>query len=247
MMDMASKIAKLTEDDNKSSVARAAGLPANAINDLINKGNVPKVDKALRLARALDVPLDWLVDDEADFPVPDSPGKRIEDHSTDDLRLELIRRAHLLYMDCLRIVGQLTSVNWSDLARRAYDLPLGETDPEAEQILKQADALENKLFGIESMLDMQLEFDAYERGVARTVGRPAQPILAWREQLDQSFRGHAAYRALTELKSLRSTFTLPTMRDAAEQQRVSRLAELERMKLAQPASGKKAARLTDDA
>ena len=91
----AEKLAKLTEDDNKSKVAAKAGLPPTAISDYINKGNIPRSDKALALAKALRVPLEWLVDDAMDLPVPPelkpaAPSASML--SDDDLLFELARR-----------------------------------------------------------------------------------------------------------------------------------------------------------
>ena len=70
-MKFADKLSQLTADDNKARLSRAAGLPPNAINDYINKGHRPGIDNALALAKVLRVPLEWLVDDAAEWPPPD--------------------------------------------------------------------------------------------------------------------------------------------------------------------------------
>jgi len=67
-MTIADKLKRLTEERIKSKVCRRAGLPAQTINAIIFKRYTPRADVALRLARALEVDVRWLIDDEQDFP-----------------------------------------------------------------------------------------------------------------------------------------------------------------------------------
>ncbi|HUO07066.1 MAG TPA: helix-turn-helix transcriptional regulator [Phycisphaerae bacterium] len=81
-MKFAEKLKRLTVGVNKAKVAREAGLPTNAVNDYIGRGYIPRLDKALKLARALNVSLEFLADDSADFPPP-GPGTSIAPMAAD--------------------------------------------------------------------------------------------------------------------------------------------------------------------
>ena len=67
-MTFAEKLDKLTATHNRAKLSRACGLPQNAIADYINKGHVPSVGRALTIAQALGVSLDWIADDEQEWP-----------------------------------------------------------------------------------------------------------------------------------------------------------------------------------
>jgi hypothetical protein len=69
-MGFKEKLARLTGGRIKSQVAREAGLPQTTVSDYINKGYIPRADLALRLAKALDVSVEWLIDDEQGWPPP---------------------------------------------------------------------------------------------------------------------------------------------------------------------------------
>jgi len=62
------KLAKLTEDRKKTVISRRAGLPPTAINNYISKQQTPSCVVALRIARALHVSVDWLIDDSQTWP-----------------------------------------------------------------------------------------------------------------------------------------------------------------------------------
>lgn len=62
------KLRRLVQDMNKSAVARRAGISPQAIDSYVRLGNVPLIDSAVRLARALGVDIAWLIDDERDWP-----------------------------------------------------------------------------------------------------------------------------------------------------------------------------------
>jgi transcriptional regulator with XRE-family HTH domain len=69
-MDMATKIAKLVERSGmkQADIARAAGIPPSRLTEAKNGTYKPPLQVALRLARALNVPLDYLADDTQDTP-----------------------------------------------------------------------------------------------------------------------------------------------------------------------------------
>ena len=62
------KLRHLCVDRNKSAVSRRAGLPPNGIADYFGKGYLPRADTALRIVQALNVSLEWLVDDRQGWP-----------------------------------------------------------------------------------------------------------------------------------------------------------------------------------
>ncbi|HZK80617.1 MAG TPA: helix-turn-helix transcriptional regulator [Humisphaera sp.] len=67
-MTFAEKLAKLTEDKRKNVVAERAKIAPRAISDYLSKGTQPGAETALRLARVLRVDVDWLIDEEQDWP-----------------------------------------------------------------------------------------------------------------------------------------------------------------------------------
>jgi transcriptional regulator with XRE-family HTH domain len=67
-MTFTEKLSRLVADRNRAAVARNAGLPPNAVSDYVNKGYTPRADTAFRLARALNVSVDWLLDDQQGWP-----------------------------------------------------------------------------------------------------------------------------------------------------------------------------------
>lgn len=51
---------------NVSSAGRRVGVPATTLRDIL-RGSTPGYDTAVKIAKGFDVPLDWLLDDAADF------------------------------------------------------------------------------------------------------------------------------------------------------------------------------------
>lgn len=70
---MHQKISRLLEDRSKADISGRAGFKSKiAISNIINKKSDVRVSTALKVARALNVPLDWLADDSQDWPPPAS-------------------------------------------------------------------------------------------------------------------------------------------------------------------------------
>lgn len=87
------KIKKLSSGINKASACKAAGLSVTTISNYIAMGSIPRADIALKIAKALNVPLAWLVDDSADFPVPTpAEAPTAAQLSDEDLAAEVARR-----------------------------------------------------------------------------------------------------------------------------------------------------------
>ena len=126
-MRFAEKLAKLTENGGKAKLSQKAGLPSTAISDYISKGNVlPRVDKALSLARALAVPLEWLADDAQGWPPPEptSPPSA-SDLSDRKLMGEVVRRRRLVRMNALESLEIAEGTDWASVRRAIPSVPKG--------------------------------------------------------------------------------------------------------------------------
>ena len=67
-MSFAQKLKRLTSDRHKNKLSLRAGLHATAICDYVSKGSEPSASNALKIAKVLDVDLEWLVDDLSEWP-----------------------------------------------------------------------------------------------------------------------------------------------------------------------------------
>jgi transcriptional regulator with XRE-family HTH domain len=67
-MTFQAKLTRLVADRNKSEVSRRAGLIHTAVSSYIARGCIPRADIAMRIARALNVSVEWLLDDSAGWP-----------------------------------------------------------------------------------------------------------------------------------------------------------------------------------
>ena len=117
-MQFVEKLKALVADKNKSDLARRAGLSATAISDYLLKGYIPRADKALALARALKVPLDWLLDDQQDWPAPAPDEFPLTNVSDADLMGEACRRQRLEALRLRAALDRIERLDWSEVARR---------------------------------------------------------------------------------------------------------------------------------
>ena len=67
-MTFRDKLRRLMEDRHYARVARRANLTAATVFNYVNGTHAPKADSALRLARALNVSIEWLLDDSQGWP-----------------------------------------------------------------------------------------------------------------------------------------------------------------------------------
>jgi helix-turn-helix protein len=91
-MDFREKVRRLVGTQNKSELSRLAGLPDTAIDAVVNKGREPLASNAVKLARVLRVPSDWLFDDERGWP---PPGARFDASELSDLEVAQILEARI--------------------------------------------------------------------------------------------------------------------------------------------------------
>jgi transcriptional regulator with XRE-family HTH domain len=68
-MTIHDKLERLTGDMNRSKIARRVGVTPSAIYSYLPPhGRMPSAAVAFRLAKALNVSMDWLLDDGAAWP-----------------------------------------------------------------------------------------------------------------------------------------------------------------------------------
>jgi transcriptional regulator with XRE-family HTH domain len=124
-MDFTEKLRRLGQEVNKAKAAESVGLAATTISNYIAKGSTPRADIALKIARALQVPLEWLVDDAQGWPPPKSSNNGSHAGLLTDGELigELLHRRRLAQLDLLEKLERAERVNWSDLHRRLVAVP----------------------------------------------------------------------------------------------------------------------------
>lgn len=67
-MTFLQKLARLTADRHKVRISRRAGLAPTTVSNYLNRGSMPGADIAFRLARALNVSVEWMLDDSQGWP-----------------------------------------------------------------------------------------------------------------------------------------------------------------------------------
>lgn len=88
-MTYSEKIKRLTDGRSAAKLGRVVGLHKSAIRDVVNTGKRPRIDKAIKIARALGVTADWLFDDAQDWPPPSATPRSADAEAV----LDLIARA----------------------------------------------------------------------------------------------------------------------------------------------------------
>jgi len=129
------KLTSLLEDRTAKEVAESAGLTAKALYDIIGKGATPRAETCLALAQALDVPVEYLINDK--YGPDDAPNSPYHDIPDDVIQLESARRFRL---KLLRITEALDLAEASDLMQFAAllfeagldDWPVDLGDPRYE-------------------------------------------------------------------------------------------------------------------
>jgi len=134
-MDFWDKLAKITaETSTKSRAAKAAGLPASAISNYISKRQMPRADKAFSLARALGVPLEWLINDAQDWPPPkpkEQPSLR--DIADGDLLREIATRERRAILEFYEAIKAAESIDWKRATEELRSLQPADPLPDRVQ------------------------------------------------------------------------------------------------------------------
>ena len=121
-MDITQKLRRLSEGQNKSAIGSKVGLKPTQMNDYTNKGFKPRYDIAFKLAKALDVSIEWLLDDEADWPPQTANKKALVCQLTDqELQAEVAKRQRDTTTRLLDALDQAEKINWSDEENRTGD------------------------------------------------------------------------------------------------------------------------------
>lgn len=157
-MTFTEKLTRLTAEQSKKRIAKAAGLPNAAISNYISKKQMPRGDKALALARALEVPVEWLLDDEQDeWPAPKIAKPSIAAFSDDELMMELARRyrhAIVEFLDAARIAEK---IDWPDATRAAKAaVPTGPFPPIVKRAVAAFENLELKHDRMQQAFDLHV-------------------------------------------------------------------------------------------
>ncbi len=71
-MKLAEKIRRSKEGRGYADIAREVGCSSENVRKIIDQGSQPGFFLGVRLAKALDVPVDWLADDDQDWPPPET-------------------------------------------------------------------------------------------------------------------------------------------------------------------------------
>jgi len=106
-MNWLEKAKRLLKGKNASELSRAVHLPPSAIGAAVSKGNLPKADKAVKIARALGVSADWLFDDLAEWPPPVTGFGGAPDAELVQLLEARINRSKAMYLDLLKEAKQI--------------------------------------------------------------------------------------------------------------------------------------------
>jgi len=110
------KLRRLIEGKNKAELAQSVKLKPTVISDYARRGYAPRLDIALKISRALNVPLDWLADDSREWPPP--PPSALSAMSVQQLTGELGRRMQGIGSLLLVKLERARKVDWIALAKK---------------------------------------------------------------------------------------------------------------------------------
>ena len=98
-MNAGQKISRLLADRlwSQAALAQRASINPATLNAIV-RGNIPRVNNAIAIAQALNVPVDWLFDDVQDWPPPE-PGTERPYLSDGEMVYEAQRRVQALIRD----------------------------------------------------------------------------------------------------------------------------------------------------
>lgn len=148
-MKWTEKILALLQGKNASHLSESVGLHKSAIRDAANNEQLPRVDKAIKIARALNVPADWLFDDAQDLPAPDRP--TLATYTDQAVTSDLARRRELIRQSMHEVAASFTP------ARKARLISLAKTGVKTDTDRADMDAGKRDLARLHS-LNNQLEW-----------------------------------------------------------------------------------------
>jgi transcriptional regulator with XRE-family HTH domain len=155
-MTFTEKLKKCGQDVNKAKAGETAGLGPTTISNYIAKGSIPRADIALKIARALDVPFEWLIDPDQSWPPPakSKSERSLTDVPYTELGRELGRRYRLELLDVLAALDHANREDWSSAIEAVRSLkPDHPIPPRAARLMAQLQRI------IEQTLTVTLRYD----------------------------------------------------------------------------------------
>lgn len=134
------KLRMLLRSANAAELSRRAGLNPSAISGAASKGNMPKADKAIKIAKSLNVSVEWLFDDDAPWPPSAVSTPALGDTALVD---ELIERRQQVAQDIRRIAERLSE---RSAQKRAEELAKACWDPGGYAKLSHEDQAATRAF-----------------------------------------------------------------------------------------------------
>lgn len=118
---------------NKARAARDVGLPESTISSYLSKtDSLPRSDIGMKIARAINVPPEWLFDDGQEWPPPSrTEAVSLEALSADELMREVCRRYRRTMIDANSVLDEAATVDWNAVARQVLETPLDAELPAA--------------------------------------------------------------------------------------------------------------------
>ena len=147
------KLSRLTTG-KRSRIAKAAGLPTSAVSNYISKKQMPRGDKALALARATGVPVEWLLDDSQDWPAP--PSNAVSAITIDQLAAELGRRMYGVASALLAKLAKAQRIKWTEVAAellKSTELLRSDIDAELPKKLRDLVTLPGQISALLAALE----------------------------------------------------------------------------------------------
>ena len=129
VMNFWEKLDRLTAEIGKAKASELAGLPSTAISNYISKHQHPRIDAAFKLAKALGVSLDWLLNDEADFPAERSPKPSLRQAEPDDLVFEVAYRQRQHLARILQALEVAKKTDWRQVRDAMLNWKQGNSIP----------------------------------------------------------------------------------------------------------------------
>ena len=134
-MDFGEKLKRAIGGRSYSEIARVVGCSPETIRKIADHGSLPRLDRALRICRAVDIPIGWASDPETDWPPPVSEkdmaaelvsqalaGAGLAGELTDDERQLLSRWRQLNDRQQGRVLGMVEGLGES-AADAAEEIP----------------------------------------------------------------------------------------------------------------------------
>ena len=181
------KLSRLIGDSSRAKISRAAGVPATVVTTYVNRGSEPSATNALKLARALGVPVDWLIDDDQDWPPPThdrTAEVSLGSAADDELRSEFVKRYRAFAVSFYNNLKRAESIDWKGVAAQVEKLKDDAKLPEKLQEHERLARLLESTFH----LSQSLSFDPGRHSASYIQPHPAIPDDAlWESNLRKRY------------------------------------------------------------